>query len=292
MATIVVTSSQSAGHDPAPALDEDYDWRAALRAHRVARRISRPEVARRSGLSLSTVKAYECGNRHPSRAALDAIVRALGLSHDEANPIRSGAGFAIDWRAVIGRRYIVDLDVLRAQADDTPWPVFITNQGSYVLHWNPAFALLWDVDVERDFPDPLTRNLLSGASIARFTRCIVSYDETMAFFLGMIKGDPRAASDFEHPAPWHHDAMAKVVEGDPSELRRLLDAWERTAPIQHQIRHHYPVAWRYHGDGPVLRFRGVLTPCDIWNELNWQEWVPADAETHARMAAIMSSQAR
>lgn len=270
-------------------LREDYDWRAALRAHRAGRRISRAEVARRSGLSPSAVKAYERGDRRPSRAALDAILAAIGLSHDEANPIRIGAGFAIDVRGVIYRRYVTDLDDLHAQADATPWPVFITNQGGYFVHWNPALALLWDVDVERDFPDPLSRNLLSGASIARFTRCIVSYEETLGFFLGTIKGDPRSGRDLEQPAPWHHDALRRLVDGDPVELRRLLDLWERASPITHRIRHHYPVTWRYRGEGPVLRFRGQLTVCDIWDELNWQEWVPADAESHDHMAAIIAA---
>jgi hypothetical protein len=46
------------------------------------------------------------------------------------------------------------------------------------------------------------------------------------------------------------------------------------------------VVWRHRGVGPVLRFIGQLTVCDIWNELNWQEWVPADAETWACMASL------
>jgi transcriptional regulator with XRE-family HTH domain len=265
---------------------EGFDWRAALRNHRRQRGLSQPEVARRSGLSLSAVKAYERGDRQPSRAALDAILGAVGLPLDDGNPIRVGAGFAIDWRGVLDRRYIADLDDIKRQADETPWPVFITNQGSYVVHWNRAFELVWDVDVERDFPDPLTRSLLSGAGIARFTRCIVNYEETMSFFLGLFKGDPRKEQDLEQPAPWNYDAVQRLFEGDPGELRRLLDVWERAEPIPHKIRHQYHVAWRHRGVGPVLRFIGQLAVCDIWNELNWQEWVPADGETWARMASL------
>lgn len=36
-----------------------HDWRAALRAQRTRRELSQPEVARRAGLSVSAVKAYE-----------------------------------------------------------------------------------------------------------------------------------------------------------------------------------------------------------------------------------------
>jgi hypothetical protein len=46
------------------------------------------------------------------------------------------------------------------------------------------------------------------------------------------------------------------------------------------------VVWRHRGVGPVLRFIGQLAVCDIWNELNWQEWVPADGETWACMASL------
>ena len=265
-----------------------FDWRVTLRTHRRQRGISQPEIARRSGLSLSAVKAYERGDRQPSRAALDAILDAVGLSLDEGNPIRAGAGFAIDWRGVLDRRYIADLDDIKRQADETPWPVFITNQGSYVVHWNRAFELVWDVDVERDFPDPLSRSLLSGASIARFTRCIVNYEETMSFFLGLVKGDPREEQNLEQPAPWNQDAIQRLFEGDAGELRRLLDVWEKAEPVPHKIRHQYHVLWRHRGVGPVLRFIGQLTVCDIWNELNWQEWVPADAETSANMASLLA----
>ncbi len=267
-------------------LQEGFHWRAALRRHRTQRGLSQPEVARRSGLSLSAVKAYERGDRQPSRAALDAILDVIGLSLDDGNPIRVGAGFAIDWRGVLDRRYIADLADIKRQADASPWPVFITNQGSYVVHWNRAFELVWDVNVERDFPDPLTRSLLSGASIARFTRCIVNYEETMSFFLGLVKGDPRKEQELEQPAPWNYDAVQRLFEGDPGELRRLLDVWEAAEPVPHKIRHQYRVVWRHRGVGPVLRFIGQLAVCDIWNELNWQEWIPADGETWACMASL------
>ncbi len=270
-------------------LREAQDWRGALRQHRIARGLSLAEIARRSGVSLSALKAYESGDRRPSRKALDAVLVAIGLSHDDGNPILAGAGFAIDWRAVLERRYLADIDEIKSQADATPWPVFITNQGSYVVHWNRGFELVWDVDVEREFPDVLSRNLLSGASLARFTRCIVNYEETMSFFMGLLKGDPRAHQDLEHPAPWNEAAMQRLFEGDPQELRRLMEAWDRAAPIPHRIRHQYKVVWRHHPTGRDLRFLGQLTVCDIWNDLNWQEWTPADSETWLFLESLQAS---
>lgn len=262
------------------------DWRAELRRLRLRRRLSQAEVARRTGLSPSAVKAYERGDRRPSARALDAMIEAVGLTHDEANPIRAGAGYAIDWQGVLASRYIAEQAQLWRQADELPWPAFITNQGSYVVHWNRAFERLWDVDVEREFPDPVSRSLLGGAAIGRFARCIVNYQETMAFFLGMIKGDPRIRQDLADPAPWHRDAVQHLADGDPRELRRLLDAWEHAEPIAHRIRHQYRVVWRYRGVAPEMRFIGLHTVCDIWNELSWQEWVPADADSWVALASL------
>lgn len=263
-----------------------FEWRRALREHRKRRGISQPEVARRAGISLSAVKAYERGDRNPSQDALDAIIGAMGLTHDEGNPIRAGAGFAIDWYGVLHQRYISDFDELTRQADASPWPVFITNQGSYIRHWNRAFETVLDVDVRREFPDPLTRSVLAASTISRFMRCIESYDETMSFFIGLIKGDPRREQNLERPAPWLQDTVAQLIEGDPADLRRLIDIWEKAPPIPHKIRHQYNIVWRYRGGDQLMRFVGRHTVCDIWNELNWQEWVPADAETWAFLKTL------
>lgn len=269
-------------------MEIDTDWRAALRAHRQRRRLTYAEVARRSGFSLSAVKAYESGTRNPSAQALDAIIGALGLTRDEANAIRAGAGFTADWQGALRGRYTADLLELTREADATPWPVFITNQGSYLVHVNPAFELVWDVDLDREFPDPLQRNLLAGASLPRFTRCIENYNEVMSFFIGLIKGDPRVVQDLERPAPWYENAAHRLLDGDPGELRRLLAIWESAKPIPHKIRHTYSVTWRWRGERR-MRFLGRHTVCDIANELNWQEWVPADAPTWSAMASLLQS---
>ena len=272
-------------------MEAAFDWRGALREHRLRRHLSQPDVARRSGLSVSAIKAYENGSRHPTREALDAIIDALGLTHDEGNPIRIGAGYAIDWYGVLHGRYISDFSDLARQADASPWPVFITNQGSYIRHYNRAFEIVLDVDVKREFPDPATRSILGGSTISRFVRCIENYDEAMSFFIGLIKGDPRREQNLERPAPWLQDIVNRLVQGNPADLRRLIGIWEKAEPIPHKIRHQYNIVWRYKGGDLLLRFIGRHTVCDIWNELNWQEWVPADAETWAALERLGAGRA-
>lgn len=84
---------------------DTFDWRTSLREHRKRRRLSQPEVARRSGLSVSAVRSYENGDRHPSPEALQAIIDAIGIPVEGANPIRAGAGYAIDWREILHEKY-------------------------------------------------------------------------------------------------------------------------------------------------------------------------------------------
>jgi transcriptional regulator with XRE-family HTH domain len=250
--------------------------------------MTQPELASRSGLSLTAVKAYERGVRRPSADALEAIVAALGLSPDEANPIRAGAGFAINFSALFDHRYIFDLAVAREQLDRLQWPAYITNQSTLVVAYNAPFETLLDVDIPREFPDPAERNLIAYASDPRFTRGLENFDEVVGMLIGLAKGDPRVeAPDVDRAPPWSTEAITKFLEGDPAFIRPFLALWEKQPPIPHRTRHVYEVRWRYRGQPPALRFVASLSPADIWNELWWNEWVPADGDTHRRLAAII-----
>ena len=263
------------------------DWRARLRELRLHRGITQAEVARRSGLSPRAIKAYEHGDRHPSADALDAILTAIGLAPEESNPIRAGAGYAIDFTALFDRRYIFDEAVAQQQLDRLPWPAFITNQATLVVAFNRPMAIVLDVEPELDFPDPAERNLLGYANQPRFTRCLQNFDEVVGMLVGLAKGDPRAQVDVERQPPWSQAAVERFLQGDPAYIRPFLELWERQPPIPHRTRHVYEVHWRYRGEPPALRFLASLSPADIWNELWWNEWTPADLVTATRLADLV-----
>jgi transcriptional regulator with XRE-family HTH domain len=263
------------------------DWRAQIREHRQRLGVTQPELARRTGLSLTAVKAYENGKRRPSTDALDAILVALGLAPEQANPIRAGAGYAINFSALFDNRYIFDREFAQQQADRLPWPVYITNQATLVVVYNRAFEALLDVDVEREFPDPAERNLLAYASEPRFTRGLENFDEVVGMLIGLAKGDPRVEADVERPPPWSAEAVQKFLQKDPAFIRPFLELWEKQPPIPHRTRHVYEVHWRFRGEPPALRFIASLSPADLWDELWWNEWTPADARTHDRLAEIV-----
>ena len=115
-------------------LDEALDWRAALREHRKARGFTQPRLARESSLSLSALKQYETGQRHPSAEALDAIIAALGLTAEQSSPIRAGAGYAPDMKRIFYDRLgPFELPDLEEQANRYPWPVFVSNIAADIL---------------------------------------------------------------------------------------------------------------------------------------------------------------
>ena len=74
------------------------NWRQSLKQSRERQGLSRVELARRSSLSVDTIRAYEQGRRRPSEASLTAILDALKLDRTEANNIRLALGLAPDRR--------------------------------------------------------------------------------------------------------------------------------------------------------------------------------------------------
>jgi transcriptional regulator with XRE-family HTH domain len=268
-----------------PNLADEFDWRAALRAHRIEQKMSQRQLARRAGLSASAIKAYENGSRHPSVAALDALIASLGITRERANPIRAGAGYAVDWYSLLNERFVPEPDLLTEQVERYPWPVFVANQAYDVVATNKVFQAVWDVDLESEYLGMGERNLLAGASDPRFADCIENYDEVITFMIGLAKGDPRFVQNPERPAPWIGGPLQKFLEGDAAYVSRLLRLWESAPPVPHRIRHMYEVRWRYRGE-LSLRFLGIVTLADIWNELSWNDWVPADTETWSALRAI------
>ena len=275
-------------HQDAVALPQQaFDWRLALRKHRRDRRMTLQEVARESGLSLAAVKAYEYGSRRPSERSLRALIDALGLPREEGNRILGGAGYAVDWYALFHERFFVPDDAaVQSELDALPWPAFITNQSFDVLKWNAAFARVLGVDIDARGDGFLQRNLLGSITEEPFARRLLNWDEVVGFMIGMMKGDPRAANEPETPAPWLQPAVSRLLGGSPARVTRLMQLWQDAPPIRPMLRHRYRVVWDG-GDG-TMTFLGSFVPANLWDELQWNEWAPADAETFARLDRVRS----
>ena len=262
-----------------------FDWRSSLREWRRRSNLTQETLAARANLSKSAVRAYESGVRKPSREALTQLVRTLGIPRQEANLIFASAGFTIDWSTLLEGRYVFDEEVARAQLARCPWPAFLTDQAINVVATNRPLELIFDVDLAAEYLGPTDRNLLGGASDPHFARYLENYDEVVSFMIGLAKGDPRMQQNMERPAPWLEEPMSRFLQGDPQLITRVMGLWESAPPIPHRTRHQFEIRWLYKGETP-MRFLGILTTADVWNELSWNDWIPADPETWAVLNEI------
>ena len=257
----------------------DAEWRRVLREYRRQLRLSQPEVARRSGLSLSAVKAYESGDRRPSRDALTAIIDALGMTAEQANPVLAGAGYAGNWRAIYHEAYGPrSIEWFAEEVERCSWPLFVVNEAADLIAANRAFRILVGVPLAARLPDPKKWNFIVTASDPRYANQLESWDEAMRFMIGLAKGDMGRSINPERPAPHNAAAYQRFLQGDPAYVTRMLGLWESTEPVPHTTRMIHPVRWR-HTSGQLMSFTSTVTVADVWQAFFWVDWVPEDAET-------------
>jgi transcriptional regulator with XRE-family HTH domain len=273
-------TTDAAGSAPIQEFHQKLDWRRALREHRERRRLSQAEVAHRAGLSLASVRAYENGARHPTLEALSAMIAAIGLTPEEATPVRAGAGYAAELNYLIYGKYASrENEALAQEVGRYHWPAAVLNQIGDLLAANDALYAVFGPTlgaVLRD--DPEARNLIALTTDPRFVPNVLNWDEVMTFIIGLTKGDVRTEHNLERPAPNTQVLMRRFLAGDPAYITRTLKLWESVPPLEHWTRHNYRFHWRGH-DSRELRFRVVFHVADVWNELFWCDYVPEDAET-------------
>ncbi len=267
-------------------LQASLDWRKNVREYRKKRGLSQPDIAHRSGLSLSAIKAYENGARHPSREALVAIVDALGMTVEQANPVLTGAGYATNWRAIFHQAYGPrEVEWFAGEVERSGWPVFVTNEASDLIAANRAFRLLIDVPLSERLPLPEKWNLLALGSSPSYAERFENWDELMSFVLGLGKADLRSQVNPERPASWTTDAYRRFLQGDPAYVTRMLKLWDPAEPVLHTTRMHYTVRLR-HESGHVMRFSGIMHVADVWQVFAWHDWIPEDAKTLALLPKV------
>jgi len=256
-----------------------FDWPRAVREDRKRKRLSRPEIARRSGLSPSAVKAYETGTRHPSREALTAIIDALGMTTGQANPILAGAGYATNWRAIFHEAYGPrEVSWFTEQVELATWPVFVTNEASDIVAANRVFRTLIGIPLAETLPRPDKWNFIAMATHPWWADRVDNWDEAMSWALGLAKSGLRRNINLERPAPWSFESYKQLLKGDPAYIARMLKLWEPAEPVDHTTRMRYPARWR-HETGAVMRFAAVVHVADVWQVFAWHDWVPEDPET-------------
>jgi len=261
-------------------LDMPFDWKSGLRDWRRRESLTQAQVAAKSGLSLAAIRAYESGARHPSSAALQSLVDAIGIPREEANRMLAAAGYAVDMYSVYNWGLEpATLESLKAEADSLPWPAHITNQSFDVVHANRAFQRIMEIDLDYQYTQHGARNLIANIVDPWFASRMANWDEMITLMAGLAKADPRWQADgTEHPAPWLQGPVQRLLEGDPALVRRFFELWAVAPPVPHRLRQRFSLDWLYRKER-LMRFTGVLALANIHDELHWNEWAPADADT-------------
>ncbi len=250
-------------------------------------RMPRRELAEAAQVSEATLKAYESGLRHPKRPYLVAILDALKVDRGTRNEVLTSAGFAPDG---IGLRYDMrelafTVDEAAVEMERYGWPAFLADEFGRVLAANSVAQRICGVDLEREFPDPLERHLLSVATMPRFADRCLNWDEAVGTILATWRNHFRGPESFDDPSPLFAGVVERLLEGDPKYVARLADLWQNAPPIKVKMRWSYRVVWQVPGFD-VMRFHGFLSAANEPDGYMFYDWIPTDAQTWAALGKL------
>ena len=273
---------------------EDSDWRAMLRRERGLLGLTQADLGRASGLSPETIRKYEAGARTPTRDHLVTMLGALQVPQVRAREILGAAGFAADDRLFPPEEhpgYYYTVAEASSDIEQTPWPQFVVGNVMEIVAANRAAGLLWGVDLEAELASRSRSSLHFLAMMAepRFARRIVNFDECLSMAIGTLKGVPRGQADLAQLGPWADQVLAQFAANDPTAIPRLLRAWEATPPRSPKSRWTYRLVWR-EPEGEI-RFTGVVSTASEPDGLAFNDWMPADAESHAVLERVVAARA-
>jgi transcriptional regulator with XRE-family HTH domain len=254
-------------------------WRVLLREARERLGLSQADLAQRAGLSPETVRAYEMKNRHPDYMRLRRLLDELGLERSQRNQILRAVGFPADGYFLRPQNddLMFTKEEAAAEVERYPWPSFVSDEFAHVPWANAAARVLWGVDLEREFTDPVDRNLLSVASNPRFAERCLNWDEAVGTIVSVFKGHHRGPQDVEQPTnPYFAQVLEKFLAGDPRYVARLLRLFEERPPAKAKMRWTYRVIWQDPEAGKMT-FRCFASSANEWDGLAFHDWIPTDA---------------
>ena len=263
------------------------EWHLMLARARIRLGVSQADLAARAHVSYASVKAYEQGKRHPSRPYLTAMLDALKIDRVERNLIMAAAGYASDGLSFRPTNDDLTFTVEEAarEIERYQWPAFIVDEMMGVPCANRMAQRLWGVDLDREFLDPVERNLLSVASNPRFAERCVNLDEILAVMVAVWKGHHRGPESLDDPSPFFAAMLERFASGDPAVVGRFAHPWQTVPGRTAKLRWDYPVVWDAPGIG-VMRFHAFASAASEPDGLSFNDWIPLDADTWLRLEQL------
>lgn len=285
-------STRAAQTEPAPTTG----WRVLLRAERHRLRLTQAELAKRADLAPETLRKYESGGRSPTRASIERLLTALQVSQTTVREVLGELGFAAAATlrtAVSDPDYHFTVPQLRAFVEETPWPQFAVNNLMEIVAANAAAQTLWGIDLPAEFErrSRAELNFLAMAAERRFSERIGNWTELMGLIVGVLKAIPQSLSMLDEPGSLFGEVFATFAENDPTAIPKLFALWERTSRATAKVRWNYPVIWRDPGVGEI-RFLGTVTVANEPEAIGFNDWIPADAVSHALFEKVLAAPTR
>lgn len=261
-------------------MKEKPPWSRLLAQARDSVGLSQERLAASSGVSLGSVKAYEQGRRHSSRAQLVAMLDAMKVSRATRNAVLVAAGFASEpvaeakqgpSRGLTAEEAIDEIGRYR-------WPSFLCNENAEILGANIAGRKMWQIEPFGSLfrlGDPA----LCVATHPDICRRLVNWDEAVGQQIAGWKSHSRGAETLEQPSVYFENVLTRLNRGDPQAVKRFLHLWDLTPPSFHALqRWPYQIIWEEPGYG-VMRFQCFAWSVNAEEGLDIDDWIPEDAES-------------
>lgn len=260
-------------------------WNERLRSARVELGLTRREVAARAALSEASVHAYEAGRRHPGRASLSRMLRSLGLDLTSRNDILIDAGYAPEQGSPQAARPSSPLSEITGRMDERPWPVLILNDLAEIVAANGVARRLMAPGSRAN--SGLDRSLLSLAVHRALAAQSANWDEMVAGMIALFKAGAGEHESLDAPGPYLSALLQRLCGGDGALVQRFGRLWETTAAWRGAAAEWtYRSAWNL-PEGAV-RFFCVIHPARSAGALYTHDWIPADAESHRVLEALLA----
>jgi transcriptional regulator with XRE-family HTH domain len=256
--------------------------------------MSREALAAAAGVSAAAVKSYEDGTRNPTRGMLVSLLNALKIDRHSRNSILVGAGFAPDGEFLGPMRFptfMFSPKEAQEHVDRCPWPAFVANEFIELIICNQACECLWNIDLEREFPRGIDRNMLAVMSRVRFADHLDNWDDLIRLTIGVFKGHYRGPEELDRASPYFGEVMRRYGTGDERFVTRFAELWQDTEPLEAKVRLMYPIHWREPGLRP-MSFMGVVTTANEPEGLAFNDWIPTDAQTWDELEKLKRDRGR
>jgi hypothetical protein len=225
---------------------------------------------------------------------LVALLDALKMERATRNRILVAAGFAPDGHFLGPDQhphYMFTPEEALKHMEQLPWPAFIFNDFVEVVVANQVAQRLWGIDLDREFPKPIDRNMLAVSSNSRFADKVTNWEEMVSVGISVFKGHHLGPEALERLSPYFAEVVQRFSQGDPAHAARFAALWQETEVRDPKVRWTYPVIWEESGVGRIT-FQGLVTTANEPDGLAFNDWIPCDADSWATLTQTLSLRKR